>query len=174
VPEAVQGPCRAMRWSCRFPMVTLTASWPPRSLSTSPMTSWRWPSSRASCGPAAVPRYLPERICWALSDAYHEVEGGHVRIYTGHELVAKLEKAGLVAVGTDHAHGLHSPYWWLKCAVGVDRADHPLPKLYHRMLVWDIMSRPWLTRTADRLLNPLIGKSLVVYLRKPEIARAVV
>jgi len=121
-----------------------------------------------------VPRYLPERICWALSDAYHEVEGGHVRIYTGHELVAKLEKAGLVAIGTDHAHGLHSPYWWLKCAVGVDRADHPLPKLYHRMLVWDIMSRPWLTRTADRLLNPVIGKSLVVYLLKPEIVRAVV
>lgn len=118
-----------------------------------------------------VPRYLPEKICWALSDAYHEVEGGHVRIYTGHELVAKLGKAGLLAVGTDHAHGLHAPYWWLKCAVGVDRPDHPLPKLYHRMLVWDIMSKPWPTRFADRLLNPVIGKSLVVYLRKPESAR---
>lgn len=120
-----------------------------------------------------VPRYLPERICWALSDAYHEVEGGHVRIYTGGELVAKLERAGLIMVGTDHAHGLHAPYWWLKCAVGVDRQDHPLPNLYHRMLVWDIMSKPWLTRTADRLLSPLIGKSLVVYLRKPESLSAV-
>ena len=118
-----------------------------------------------------VPRYLPERICWALSDAYHEVEGGHVRIYTGHELVAKLEKAGLVVVGTAHAHGLHAPYWWLKCAVGVDK-DHPLPNLYHRMLVWDIMAKPRLTRTAEQLLNPLIGKSLVVYLRKPESASA--
>jgi hypothetical protein len=35
------------------------------------------------------------------------------------------------------------------------------------MLVWDIMRRPWLTRTAERLLDPLIGKSFVVYLRKP-------
>lgn len=121
-----------------------------------------------------VPRYLPERICWALSDAYHEVQGGHVRIYTGHELVDKLEAAGLVAVGTDHAHGLHAPYWWLRCAIGVDNEDHPLPNLYHRMLVWDLMSRPWLTRTADRLLNPLIGKSLVVYLSKPESAHAAV
>lgn len=120
-----------------------------------------------------VPRYLPERICWALSDAYHEVEGGHVRIYTGHELVGKLERTGLVAVGMDHAHGLHAPYWWLKCAVGVNREDHPLPSLYHRMLVWDIMSKPWPTRFADRLLNPVIGKSLVVYLRKPESASAV-
>ena len=120
-----------------------------------------------------VPRYLPERICWALSDAYHEVQGGHVRIYTGHELVEKLARAGLVTVGTDHAHGLHAPYWWLKCAVGVDNQDHLLPNLYHRMLVWDIVSKPWLTRTADRLLNPLIGKSLVVYLRKPQSASVV-
>ena len=28
-----------------------------------------------------VPRYGPERICWALSDEYHANEGGHVRIY---------------------------------------------------------------------------------------------
>ena len=120
-----------------------------------------------------VPRYLPEKLCWALSDAYHEVEGGHVRIYTGHELVGKLERAGLLALGTDHAHGLHAPYWWLRCAVGVDNQDHPLTTLYHRMLVWDITSKPWLTRTLDQLLNPVIGKSLVVYLRKPDSARGV-
>ena len=30
-----------------------------------------------------VPSFLPERICWALSAEYHEVPGGHVRIYTG-------------------------------------------------------------------------------------------
>jgi hypothetical protein len=35
------------------------------------------------------------------------------------------------------------------------------------MLVWDIMKRPWLTRTAESLLNPLLGKSLVVYVDKP-------
>jgi SAM-dependent methyltransferase len=114
-----------------------------------------------------VPRWLPERICWALSEAYHQVEGGHVRIYTGRQLVGKLEQAGLRVDGRHHAHALHSPYWWLKCAVGVDAANHPLPRAYHRLLVWDIMRRPWLTRTADRLLNPVIGKSLVLYLTKP-------
>ena len=30
----------------------------------------------------------------------------------------------------DHAHGLHSPYWWLKCAVGVDNDKNPLVKAY--------------------------------------------
>lgn len=114
-----------------------------------------------------VPRWLPERICWLLSDEYHEVEGGHVRIYTGSELVDKLERAGLRVVGRDHAHALHAPYWWLKCAVGVDATEHPLPRAYHRLLVWDIMRRPWVTRTAERLLNPLIGKSFVLYLSRP-------
>jgi hypothetical protein len=31
------------------------------------------------------------------------------------------------------------------------------------------MSKPLATRLLDRLLNPLIGKSLVLYLRKPEV-----
>ena len=114
-----------------------------------------------------VPRWLPERICWALSDAYHEVEGGHVRIYTRGGLVDKLTDAGLEYDGRAHVHGLHAPYWWLKCAVGVDDDQHPLVKAYHRVLVWDIMNGPRLTRTADRLLDPLVGKSLVLYLHKP-------
>ena len=41
-------------------------------------------------------------------------------------------------------------------------------KAYHRVLVWDIMKKPLATRLAERALNPLIGKSLVLYLRKPE------
>ena len=80
--------------------------------------------------------------------------------------------AGLELVGSHHAHALHSPYWWLKCAVGVDRDDALLPREYHRLLVWDLMHRPWITRAAERLLDPFIGKSLVVYLRKPEVLRA--
>ncbi|MCW2777581.1 MAG: hypothetical protein JWN17_1306, partial [Frankiales bacterium] len=32
--------------------------------------------------------------------------------------------------------------------------------------------KPWLTQTAEKLLDPLIGKSLVVYLRKPAALRA--
>lgn len=39
-----------------------------------------------------VPRYGPEKVCWSLSDAYHEVEGGHIRIYKADELLAKIRK----------------------------------------------------------------------------------
>ena len=114
-----------------------------------------------------VPAWLPERICWRLSDAYHDVPGGHVRIYTRPELETKLRRAGLTVGGHHHAHSLHSPYWWLKCAVGVGNDDHPLARAYHRLLVWDIMKSPAATRLADQALNPLIGKSLVLYARKP-------
>jgi SAM-dependent methyltransferase len=119
-----------------------------------------------------VPRYGPERVCWALSDAYHEVEGGHVRIYRGDELLARLREAGLRPYGTHHAHALHSPFWWLKCAMGVGN-DTALPvRAYHKLLVWDITSRPLATRAAERALNPLIGKSLVAYATKPHTAAA--
>jgi SAM-dependent methyltransferase len=110
-----------------------------------------------------VPSWLPERICWALSAEYHEVPGGHVRIYTRVELAAKLARAGLNVRWHHYAHGLHAPYWWLKCAVGVHDDKHVLVSAYHRMLVWDIMRRPTATRLAERALNPVIGKSLVVY-----------
>ncbi len=113
-----------------------------------------------------VPAWLPERICWRLSDDYHNTPGGHVRIFTRRELETKLARAGLGVGGHHYAHALHSPYWWLKCAVGVHDDDHPLASAYQRMLVWDIMRRPAVTRLADSALNPLIGKSIVVYATK--------
>jgi ubiquinone/menaquinone biosynthesis C-methylase UbiE len=116
-----------------------------------------------------VPAWLPERICWLLSDDYHNVRGGHIRIFTRYELATKLARAGLVVGDHHHAHALHSPYWWLKCAVGVHEDNHPLASAYHKLLVWDIMHKPAVTRLADRALNPLIGKSLVVYATKPAV-----
>jgi SAM-dependent methyltransferase len=110
-----------------------------------------------------VPAWLPERVCWRLSDDYHNVPGGHIRIFTRRELETKMTAAGLAVGGHHHAHALHSPYWWLKCAVGVHDDAHPLARAYHRLLVWDIMKQPRVTRLADRALNPVLGKSLVVY-----------
>jgi SAM-dependent methyltransferase len=119
-----------------------------------------------------VPSWLPERICWRLSDDYHNVPGGHVRIFTLGELRAKLARAGLTVGGHHYAHALHSPYWWLKCAVGVRDDEHPLARAYHRVLVWEIMKQPPVMRLAGRLLNPLIGKSVVLYAARPADAAA--
>lgn len=113
-----------------------------------------------------VPSWLPERICWRLSEDYHNTPGGHVRIFTRRELALKLARSGLNVTGGHRAHALHSPYWWLKCAVGVHNDDHVLASAYHKLLVWDIMRSPAVTRRADQALNPVIGKSLVLYADK--------
>jgi SAM-dependent methyltransferase len=116
-----------------------------------------------------VPSWLPERICWALSDEYHapHVPGGHVRIYSEAELRATLRSVGLEPGASHHAHALHSPYWWLRCAVGPTNETNPAVRAYRKLLEWDIVSAPRVTRLADRVLNPVLGKSLVVYARKP-------
>ena len=96
-----------------------------------------------------VPRFGPELINWALSDEYHNVPGGHIRIYRKRVLKERLRSVGLTDVGHHYAHGLHSPYWWLKCLVGTTNDTNRFVKLYHRLLVWDIMKAPWPTRTAE-------------------------
>jgi len=115
-----------------------------------------------------VPRRLPERICWALSDAYHTTPGGHVRIYRGDRLRAALTAGGLHHRGRHHAHALHTPYWWLRCALGDEQ--RLAVRLYHRFLIWDLFRRPRVTRLLERLLNPLLGKSLVLYCDRPAAA----
>lgn len=114
----------------------------------------------------SVPRYLPERICWALSQDYHSASNGHVRIYKKKELIELLEMAGLKKWALHFAHSFHTPYWWLKCLVGPERTDSQLVNLYHRFLVWCMMKRNAVTRLLEHLLNPLLGKSLVLYMRK--------
>lgn len=114
-----------------------------------------------------VPRWLPERVCWALSDEYHANEGGHIRIFKADALQAKVESHGLTMTHQHHAHALHSPFWWLKCAVGVNRDQHPLVRAYHKLLVWDMMKAPAATRLTERALNPVIGKSVALYFVKP-------
>lgn len=116
-----------------------------------------------------VPRWGPEKLNWALSEQYHNVPGGHVRIYTRRALLGLLRRHGLEPYASHHAHALHSPYWWLKCAVGVDR-ETKLVDLYHRLLVWDITAGSRWTRWSEAALNPVVGKSLVVYARKVHAA----
>lgn len=119
-----------------------------------------------------VPRWWPELLTWAISDEYHSNPGGHIRIYRRSVLESRLRDAGVDTTGSHHAHALHSPYWWLKAAVGVRNDDHPAVRAYHRLLVWDITSATPFTRVPEAILNPVFGKSVVVYGRKPERGEA--
>lgn len=113
-----------------------------------------------------VPRAWPEKLCWRLSWEYRNTPGGHIRIYQRKELTKKVLTMGFRQIGPHHyAHSLHTPYWWLKCGVGL---NHPSKwvDLYHRLLVWDLMKQPMLTRIIERILNPLMGKSVVLYFER--------
>jgi SAM-dependent methyltransferase len=115
-----------------------------------------------------VPAWLPELVNWKLSDEYHApaANGGHVRIYAATELRAKLTAAGLDVYAAHRAHALHSPYWWLRCAVGPDNDQHWAVRRYRRFLEWEITAQPRSVALIGKLLDPVLGKSLVVYGRK--------
>ena len=114
----------------------------------------------------SVPRKWPERICWWLSNEYHEVEGGHIRIFDSTDLSRRIQTEGFKYRAKHWAHALHVPYWWLQCWRWDRRDNSRMVELYHRLLVWDLMKQPWITQFSEKLLNPLMGKSVVMYYSK--------
>lgn len=114
----------------------------------------------------SVPRYWTEAICWKLSEEYPNTPGGHVRIFKNSQLKRAVERQGLTRFRRHWAHALHSPYWWLQCALWDSKETSRLVALYRRFLEWDLLKAPRLTRWTERVLNPLLGKSVVMYFRK--------
>ena len=115
----------------------------------------------------SVPRYMPELICWKLSKEYSKTPGGHVRIFKHQQLKKLGINNGLEYQSFHWAHGLHSPYWWLQCLFWKTKETSYIVNLYHKLLVWDLMKKPLLTKIFEAILQPLIGKSLVMYFKKP-------
>lgn len=117
----------------------------------------------------SVPRQWPEWICWQLSEEYRTTPGGHIRIFDSTHLRREIQQQGFRYVDRGSAHALHAPYWWLKCLFWKREQEPWVVRAYHRLLVWDLMRRPWLTRIFDALLNPILGKSIVLYFIKPAL-----
>ena len=116
----------------------------------------------------SVPRFWPERICWMLSKQYCNTPGGHIRIYHQKQLTKHLETLGVKKWYHHYAHGLHSMYWWIKCFVGPEKEQNIWVKCYHDFLVWDMVHKSQWVRLIEKLLNPLMGKSLVIYCQKTD------
>ena len=117
----------------------------------------------------SVPRAWPERICWKLAPGpggYSDQRGGHIRIVDVADLRELVSATGFRFQDSHYAHALHAPYWWLKTAFWSRREDHPLVRAWHRLLVWDMMQRPWVTRMIETVLNPVMGKSTVLYFER--------
>jgi len=115
----------------------------------------------------SVPRAWPEKICWWLSRDYHNTPGGHIRIFSREFLQREISLQGLRPYHSHGAHALHVPYWWLRCLFWHRGEKSRVVAAYHRLLVWDLMNKPAITAWFDRLCNPWMGKSVVLYFNKP-------
>ena len=84
-------------------------------------------SSRAASSQPRCRRGCPRRStgCCPTSTTRRPRSAGTSGSTRRTELKAKLRAAGLDVTGSHHAHALHSPYWWLKCAVGRQRQRPP-------------------------------------------------
>jgi len=56
----------------------------------------------------------------------------------------------------------------LKCAVGPKNDSNRLVRLYLRFLTWDIVKQPRITKYLETVLQPVLGKSAIVYGQKKE------
>lgn len=113
----------------------------------------------------SVPKYLPEKLCWILSDDYKEL-AGHVRIFKGRQLPDCVEGKGLKLKQRHSEHAIHSPYWWIR-SMFFQQGEEFLPaKQYQKFLDWEVFNSPkWLGAT-EKVFNPLWGKSNVYYFDK--------
>ena len=122
------------------------------------------PAPRRCHGRHGAP-LVPRTGVLGAVDEYHNVPGGHIRIYRRGQLAPAARPT---PASTPTAATTPTPSTALLVAAlrGRRRATthNPLVQAYHRLLVWDITSGTPLTRVPEAVLNPVLGKCLVVYL----------
>ena len=110
----------------------------------------------------SVPNFLPEAICWQLSTDYID-DTGHLRIFRGEELPSAIKATGMKLYHKHYEHGYHSAYWWLKCILWDQPDDHFALKKYEDFLNWELFKAPKASRLVEKMINPVLGKSVVYY-----------
>lgn len=112
----------------------------------------------------SVPTPFTEWVYRYSSDAYFNTPGGHVRIFTPRRLAALLASHGVEVDSLTFEHAFHSVYWWVRCVFGLHDEGHFAIRHFKKVLTYAMFSKR-LTR-AERVLNHVIPKSMVLYARK--------
>jgi ubiquinone/menaquinone biosynthesis C-methylase UbiE len=115
---------------------------------------------------ASVPAELPEKICWYLSEEYQNQPGGHLRIFKKNKLIEDITGLNFVFESSQRFHSIHSPYWWLRCFFWESQETNPLIKIYKKILERHILKKPFFLEFLDKVLNPILGKSIALYFVK--------
>ena len=112
----------------------------------------------------SVPTPFSEWAYWMASDDYFNTPGGHVRIFTPRGLARMVSAHGLQVVDLNFEHAFHTLYWWVRSVFGLHDEQHPAIRHFRKVLTY-VMFSSLLTR-AERLLNHVIPKSMVLYAYK--------
>ena len=108
-----------------------------------------------------IPTAITEHVYLRLTHEYFESPGGHIRIFRPIELARAMARAGLRVTGVTFAHSLHSPYWALRCLLGLND-ETPSPTLaYRKFLIQATHSPVW--QRVEEVLDWVWPKSLVLY-----------
>ncbi|MFO8058938.1 MAG: class I SAM-dependent methyltransferase [bacterium] len=114
-----------------------------------------------------VPTTFSELAYRWIEPFYFENPGGHVRIFTPKEMEKKLTRTGFHIYAVRHSHGFHTPYWLLRCIFGLEKADHPVTRRYHKFLEKAMLSY-FMAGVEKRVLNYICPKSIIFYAWKPK------
>ena len=108
-----------------------------------------------------IPTAITEHVYLRLTHEYFESPGGHIRIFRPRELARAMSRAGLRVTGVTFAHSLHSPYWALRCLLGLNDETPSPTRAYRKFLIQATHSRLW--QRVEEVLDWVFPKSLVLY-----------
>ena len=115
---------------------------------------------------ASVPSEFPEKICWALSTEYQNQPGGHLRIFKKKSLINEVSERGFNFLQSERFHSVHSAYWWLRCLFWNSQETNIAIIWYKKFLEMHILQKPKWIELLDKLMNPILGKSIALYFEK--------
>ena len=100
------------------------------------------------------------------SEEYQNQPGGHLRIFKKNKLIEDITDLNFVFESSQRFHSIHSPYWWLRCFFWESQETNPLIKIYKKILERHILKKPFFLEFLDKVLNPILGKSIALYFVK--------
>jgi SAM-dependent methyltransferase len=115
----------------------------------------------------SVPNYWPEIVFWTISWGYWHSLGGHIRFYRPGEMEATLTENGLDIYAQRLRHTVQTVYWFFRCAFGIRNENFVFTKSLQKLMQWQYRRRLRLLESLEALANPVLGKDLVFYARKP-------
>ena len=92
--------------------------------------------------------------------------GGHVRIFKKSNILKVMHDHNFSLIQSEKYHAFHSAYWWLRCIFWKTQENNFLVKVYKKILERHILKNTPIMDEIEKLLNPILGKSISFYFKK--------